>query len=74
MWKNIKKYSSILISIVIVILLTIPFILAYLYLKQKGKRLQIYPEFKVVDSKTEDLTDLQTAIDEAKEILNRFNK
>jgi len=67
---KLKKYLVTILTIIIFIAICIPFVLAFLYLKQKGKTIQIHPEFKIIDIKTEDLIDLGTAIDEAKAILN----
>ena len=62
--KKIKSY--ILFGLII-----IPVIFIFIYLRSKGKSLQITPEFKVIDCKKEDLTGLQDAISVAQDILKK---
>ena len=64
-----KKYIITFLAIVLFIALCIPFVLAYLYLKQNGKSISIHPTFKIVDAKQEDLSGLSDAISEASQIL-----
>lgn len=70
----VKKYFKIVIAIIIFIAICIPFVLAYLYLRQQGKKIQIHPEFKIIDCKKEDVDALTDVIDIAKDILNRVQE
>lgn len=72
MFKYIKKYASLFIGFLMAVGVVILFVLSYLYLKQRGKKLQIHPEFKIIDAYTEDTSDLETAINEAKELLKGY--
>lgn len=70
----VKKYFKIVIAIIIFIAICIPFVLAYLYLRQQDKKIQIHPELKIIDCKKEDIEVLSDTIDLAKDILNRVQE
>jgi len=72
--KKVKNNATWLLTVFIMICLAIPFVFMYLYLKKQNKTLQIHPEFKIKDQKTEDFSDLNEAINEAKKILEKVKK
>jgi hypothetical protein len=73
-YSKIKKYIITILSIILCIILFIPLVLAYFYIKQQGKSIQIHPEFKIIDCKKEDIEVLSESVEIAKEILNKVQK
>jgi hypothetical protein len=71
---KIKEYLMIILAIAFIIIIFIGIIAFIFYLKNNNKKLQIIPEFKIIDCKKEDVEILSDAIDVAKEILNKVKK
>lgn len=71
---KMKEYLMIILAIAFIIIIFIGIIGFIFYLKNNNKKLQILPEFKIIDCKKEDVEVLSDAIDVAKEILNKVQK
>ena len=71
---KIKEYLMIILAIAFIIIIFIGIIGFIFYLKNNNKKLQIRPEFKIIDCKKEDVEVLSDAVDIAKEILNKVQK
>jgi hypothetical protein len=71
---KMKEYLMIILAIAFIIIIFIGIIGFIFYLKNNNKKLQIRPEFKIIDCKKEDVEILSDAIDVAKEILNKVKK
>jgi hypothetical protein len=71
---KIKEYLIIILAITFIIIIFVGIIAFIFYLKNNNKKLQIIPEFKIIDCKKEDVEVLSDAIDVAKEILNKVKK
>jgi hypothetical protein len=71
---KMKEYLMIILAIAFIIIIFIGIIGFIFYLKNNNKKLQIIPEFKIIDCKKEDVEILSDAIDVAKEILNKVKK
>jgi uncharacterized membrane protein YciS (DUF1049 family) len=71
---KMKEYLMIILAIAFIIIIFIGIIAFIFYLKNNNKKLQIHPEFKIIDCKKEDVEVLSDAVDVAKEILNKVKK
>lgn len=71
---KIKEYLMIILAITFIVIIFVGIIAFIFYLKNNNKKLQIIPEFKIIDCKKEDVEILSDAIDVAKEILNKVKK
>jgi hypothetical protein len=71
---KIKEYLMIILAIAFIIIIFIGIIGFIFYLKNNNKKLQIRPEFKIIDCKKEDVEVLSGAVNIAKEILNKVKQ
>ena len=73
-WKFIKKFKGWFIGIIIILIVVVPYIILYFYLRKNGKEITIFPEFKIINIKNEKEIDpkiAEDAIAKGKEILKR---
>jgi hypothetical protein len=71
---KMKEYLMIILAITFIVIIFVGIVVFIFYLKNNNKKLQIRPEFKIIDCKKEDVEVLSDAIDVAKEILNKVKK
>lgn len=71
---KIKEYLMIILAITFIVIIFVGIVAFIFYLKNNNKKLQIRPEFKIIDCKKEDVEVLSDAVDVAKEILNKVKK
>ena len=74
-WKNFKNALGIIAAIVVIILVAIPFVFVYFYLRKQDKIITIYPKVSVKEVKNKDDIDtkaLGDAIKAAESIMKRF--
>jgi len=68
---NIKKYTITIISILLVIILFGGILFFVYYLTKQNKRIQIIPEFKIIDAQDFNIDSVTQTIQVCKEILAR---
>lgn len=71
---KIKDYLMIILAITFIVIIFVGIVAFIFYLKNNNKKLQIHPEFKIIDSKKEDIEVLSDAVNVAKEILNKVQR
>jgi uncharacterized membrane protein YciS (DUF1049 family) len=72
---KIKQYLISIFAIIFIIMIFAFIIFIMIYLKNKKQKIQIHPEFKIIECKQEDNIEvLSSSIDIAKEILNKVQK
>lgn len=71
---KIKEYLMIILAITFIVIIFVGIVAFIFYLKNNNKKLQIIPEFKIIDCKKEDVEVLSDAVNIAKEILNKVKQ
>ena len=72
---KIKQYLVTILTIIFVITIFAGIVAVVMYLRKSDKKLQIAPEFKVIDCKQEESLDaISESVDIAKNILGRVKK
>lgn len=71
---KIKEYLTIILAITFIVIIFVGIVVFIFYLKNNNKKLQIKPEFKIIDCKKEDVEVLSDAVNIAKDILNKVQK
>jgi hypothetical protein len=73
--KLIKEYLTTILTIIFVVAIFIGIVVAVIYLRGTNKKIQIVPEFKVIDAKVDpNLDALSESVEIAKNILKKVNK
>lgn len=73
--KTLKEYLTTILTIVFVIAIFVLIVLAVIYLRGTNKKLQIIPEFKIIDAKVDPNIDaLSESVEIAKNILSKVKK
>jgi len=65
-WEKNKRIFFIILSVIVFLLVLVPWILLYIYYRKNGQQIQIYPEFKVIDVKNTEEVDLKILDDSIK--------
>jgi len=71
----LKKFKGWIIGLFVIIIVVVPYIILYFYLRKNGKQVTIFPKFKITDIKNEKEIDIKIAEDaiaKGKEILKRL--
>ena len=73
--KILKEYLTTILTIIFVIAIFVLIVLAVIYLRGTNKKLQIVPEFKIIDAKVDPEIDaVSESVGIARDILSRVKK